>query len=79
MTVERSHYNFNPTYSVSAGITYMHISNAYLSVPKYYNHAVNVIGPSIGLNVALPTITSAFRTMTEGVKIPLDEIAGKLF
>ena len=72
-------YNFNPTYSISAGITYMHISNAYLSEPKYYNHAVNVIGPSIGLNVALPTITSAFRTMTEGVKIPLDEIAEKLF
>ncbi len=71
-------YNFNPTYSVSLGITYMHISNLYLSEPKYYNHGVNVVGPSIGLNIALPTLASAFRSMTEGVTVPLDELAGKL-
>jgi len=68
-------YNFSPTYSLSAGIAFMHISNLYLSEPKYYNHGVNVVGPTIGLNIALPTITSAVRTMSEGVKVPLDEIA----
>ena len=46
-------YNFSPRYSMSAGIEYMHISNAYLSEPKYYNHGVNVVGPSLGFNFAL--------------------------
>jgi opacity protein-like surface antigen len=46
-------YNFNSRYSVETGISYMHISNAYLSLPRYFNHAVNVFGPSLGLNVAL--------------------------
>jgi hypothetical protein len=46
-------YNFNSRYSVSTGIEYLHISNGYLSEPKYYNHAVNVAGPVIGVNVAL--------------------------
>ncbi len=46
-------YNFSPRYSVSTGIAYMHISNAYLSEPKYYNHGVNVLGPAVGLNFAL--------------------------
>jgi lipid A 3-O-deacylase len=71
-------YNFNPTYSVSAGVTFMHVSNMYLSEPRYYNHGINVVGPSIGLNIALPSISSAFRTMTEGVRIPLDQVAAKL-
>lgn len=70
-------YNFNPNYSVSAGVAFMHVSNMYLSEPKYYNHGINVVGPTIGLNVALPSISSAFRTMTEGVKIPLDQVAAK--
>ena len=70
-------YNFNPTYSVSVGINYMHVSNMYLSEPKYYNHGINVLGPCFGLNVALPSITSVFHTMTEGVKIPLDQVGAK--
>jgi hypothetical protein len=28
-------YNFNPRYSISAGVNYMHVSNAYLSQPKF--------------------------------------------
>ncbi len=46
-------YNFNPRYSMSVACTYMHISNMYLSEPKYYNHGINVLGPSIGFNVTL--------------------------
>ena len=44
-------YNFNPRYSASAGISYMHISNLYLSEPKVYNYGINVVGPTIGVNV----------------------------
>ncbi len=68
-------YNFNPSWSVSLGAQFLHISNGGLSTPQYYNHGINVVGPVVGLNVALPTITSALRSMTEGVKVPLDEIA----
>ena len=46
-------YNFNPRYSISAGVSYMHISNLYLSEPKYSNYGINVYGPMIGLNVQL--------------------------
>jgi len=46
-------YNFNPRYSMSLGISYMHISNLYLSEPKYYNHGINVVGPNFGFNVGL--------------------------
>jgi hypothetical protein len=46
-------YNFSPRYSMAAGIEYMHISNAYLSEPQYYNHGVNVVGPSLEFNFAL--------------------------
>lgn len=44
-------YNFDSRYSVSAGITYMHISNCYLSEPKTNNYGINVVGPTIGFNV----------------------------
>ena len=37
-------YNFNPRYSMSVGIDYMHISNLYLSEPKTYNYGINVFG-----------------------------------
>jgi hypothetical protein len=30
-------YNFNPRYAISAGINFMHISNVYLSEPRYIN------------------------------------------
>jgi hypothetical protein len=34
-------------------VSYMHISNLYLSEPKYSNYGINVYGPMIGLNVQL--------------------------
>ena len=46
-------YNFNPTYAFSAGLTWMHVSNLYLSEPKYLNYGINVYGPIVGLNVRL--------------------------
>lgn len=46
-------YNFNPRYSVEAGATYMHVSNADLSQPKYENFGINVWGPIFGFNMRL--------------------------
>ena len=46
-------YNFNPKYSLSAGMNYMHISNLYLSEPRYGNYGINVYGPMVGLDVRL--------------------------
>jgi len=46
-------YNFNPRYSLSAGMNYMHISNLYLSEPKYLNYGINVYGPLAGINIRL--------------------------
>jgi len=46
-------YNFNPRYAVSAGINYMHISNFYLSEPKFLNYGINVYGPMVGIDVQL--------------------------
>ena len=46
-------YNFNPRYSVSAGIGYMHISNFYMSGPKAPNFGINVFGPTFGVNIGL--------------------------
>lgn len=46
-------YNFTPRYSISSGIAYMHISNAYLSQPKVYDYGINVFGPTLGVNVGL--------------------------
>ena len=46
-------YNFNPRYSLAAGVGYMHISNLYLSEPKYENYGINVYGPSFGLDIRL--------------------------
>lgn len=46
-------YNFNSRYSMSAGVGYMHISNLYLSEPKYPNYGINVYGPMVGINVRL--------------------------
>ena len=42
-------YNFSPRYAISAGINYMHISNLYLSEPKFYNYGINVYGPMVGV------------------------------
>jgi lipid A 3-O-deacylase PagL len=46
-------YNFSPRTSIEAGVTYMHVSNAYLSQPKYEDFGINVYGPIIGINVRL--------------------------
>jgi hypothetical protein len=46
-------YNFNPRYSISTGIAYMHVSNAYLSQPKVYDYGINVFGPTLGVNIGL--------------------------
>lgn len=46
-------YNFSPRYSVSAGLNWMHISNLYLSQPKFANYGINVYGPMVGIDVRL--------------------------
>lgn len=46
-------YNFNSKYSFSAGMTYMHVSNFYLSEPKYEDFGINVYGPIVGINVRI--------------------------
>ena len=46
-------YNFNPRYAISAGINWMHISNLYLSEPKFLNYGINVYGPMVGIEVQL--------------------------
>ncbi len=46
-------YNLNPRYSISAGMGYMHISNLYLSEPKYPNYGINVYGPMVGVDFRL--------------------------
>ncbi len=46
-------YDFSPRYSASVAVSYMHLSNMYLSEPKYYNHGVNVVGGLVGFNIGL--------------------------
>lgn len=46
-------YNFNPRYSMALGISYMHISNAFLSEPKTRDYGINVCGPMVGFNMRL--------------------------
>lgn len=46
-------YNINDKYSFSAGMNYMHISNAYLSQPAFYNYGINVYGPAFGFDMRL--------------------------
>jgi hypothetical protein len=46
-------YNFNRRYSISGGLNWMHISNLYLSEPKYRNYGINVYGPMAGINVLI--------------------------
>jgi hypothetical protein len=46
-------YNFNPRYSLAAGATYMHVSNGFLSQPRYEDFGINVWGPIFGVNVRL--------------------------
>ena len=46
-------YNFNSRFAISGGMNYMHISNLYLSEPKYPNYGINVYGPMFGIDVRL--------------------------
>jgi hypothetical protein len=46
-------YNFNPRYSIAIGCSYMHVSNLYLSLPKYDDNGINVYGPMVGFNMRL--------------------------
>jgi hypothetical protein len=46
-------YSFNSRYSISAGLNWMHISNLYLSEPKFSNYGINVYGPMVGIDVRL--------------------------
>jgi hypothetical protein len=46
-------YNFNPRYAITAGLNWMHISNANLSAPRYSNYGINVYGPMFGIDIQL--------------------------
>jgi hypothetical protein len=46
-------YNFSPRFGIGAGVTYMHVSNFYLSEPKYEDFGINVYGPMVGLYMRL--------------------------
>jgi hypothetical protein len=46
-------YNFNPRYSMTVGPAYMHVSNLYMSEPKYLDNGINVWGAMIGFNMRL--------------------------
>ena len=46
-------YNFSPKWSMSLGPTYMHVSNLYLSEPRYEDTGINVVGGVVGFNVRL--------------------------
>jgi hypothetical protein len=53
MTGSGARYNFSPRYSISAGMTYMHVSNFYLSEPRYEDFGINVYGPTVGVYMRL--------------------------
>jgi hypothetical protein len=46
-------YNFNPRYSMAVGCSYMHVSNLYMSLPKYDDNGINVYGPMVGFNMRI--------------------------
>jgi hypothetical protein len=46
-------YNFNPRYAISAGVSWMHVSNLYLSEPKFSDYGINVYGPMVGVDIRL--------------------------
>ena len=54
-------YNFNSKYSMALGITYMHVSNLYLSEPKYQDNGINVYGPMAGFNMRLGRPKRTYR------------------
>lgn len=46
-------YNITDKYALSVGMNYMHVSNAYLSQPSFYNYGINVYGPMLGFDMRL--------------------------
>ena len=46
-------YNFNPRYSMAVGCSYMHVSNLFLSLPKYDDNGINACGPMAGFNMRI--------------------------
>jgi Lipid A 3-O-deacylase (PagL) len=53
MTGSGARFSFNPRYSISAGMTYMHVSNFYLSEPRYEDFGINVYGSIVGVYMRL--------------------------
>jgi hypothetical protein len=48
-------YQVSKRYSISGGVGYMHISNMYLSLPRYANNGINVVGMTFGVHYRIPT------------------------
>jgi hypothetical protein len=46
-------YNINERFGASLGASYMHVSNLYLSEPKYEDFGINVVGPVITVYMRL--------------------------
>ena len=63
-------YNINRDLGVSVGICYLHISNAYLSEPKYKNYGINLVGPSFGFVAAIAPMVDCIRTQLQSTGRP---------
>ena len=48
-------YPITRRFTLSAGVGYMHISNLYLSLPRYANNGINVVGGMVGVHMQLPS------------------------
>ena len=46
-------YSFGPRFAISSGMTYMHVSNFYLSEPRYEDFGINVYGAIVGVYIRL--------------------------
>jgi len=46
-------YRINPKYAIWAGVQWMHISNLYMSEPRYLNYGINVYGPMVGIDISI--------------------------
>jgi hypothetical protein len=53
MTGTGARYNLSPRFSFAGGATFMHISNCYMSEPRYVNYGINVWGPIFGFYARL--------------------------
>ena len=48
-------YQLTRHFALSGGVGYMHISNLYLSLPRYANNGINVVGAMVGVHMRLPS------------------------